>query len=69
MNDTPTVALVMPAAELMALAQLVKRLSYDDCERLSSRHATYDLRPEREVMWAAVSMLRDELAQAGFSPR
>jgi hypothetical protein len=69
MNDTPTVALVMPAAELMALAQLVKRLSYDDCERLSSRHATYGLRPEREVMWAAVSMLRDELAQAGFAPR
>jgi hypothetical protein len=69
MNDTPTITLVMPPAELMALAQLAKRISYDDCCRLSCRHTTYGLRPEHDVMWAAVSMLRGELATAGFAPR
>ena len=71
MNDVPTITLtiVMPAAELTALAQLAKRISYDDCGRLSCRHTTYGLRTEHDVMWAAIAMFRGELAQAGFSPR
>jgi hypothetical protein len=69
MNKTALITLVMPPAELMALAQLAKRIDYDTVGRLSCRHTTYGQRTEHDVMWAAVSMLRGELATAGFAPR
>ena len=41
--------------EAMALAQLVKRLGYDDAERLSSR---YDGGAERDAMLAGIDKLQ-----------
>jgi len=56
----------LPDGEAMALAQLVKRLGYDDAERLSSR---YDGGAERDRMLAGVNRLQRALAEAGFAPR
>jgi hypothetical protein len=48
------------------LAQLVKRLGYDDAQRLSSR---YDGGEERDAMLSSIDKLRRALAEAGFAPR
>ena len=60
------VILELPADEARALAQLVKRLGYDDAERLSSR---YDGGEERDVMLSGINKLQRALAEAGFAPR
>jgi hypothetical protein len=60
------VHLDLPPDEAMALAQLVKRLGYDDAERLSSR---YDGGQERDAMLAGIDKLRRALCEAGFAPR
>jgi len=56
----------LPPDEAMALAQMVKRLGYDDAERLSSR---YDGGHERDLMLAGIGKLQRALAEAGFAPR
>ncbi len=56
----------LPPDEAMALAQLVKRLGYDDAERLSSR---YDGGHERDLMLAGINKLQFALREAGFAPR
>jgi len=56
----------MPPEQAMALAQLCKRLGYDDCERLANRH---DGGEERDEMLAAIENLRSALAESGFNPR
>jgi hypothetical protein len=56
----------LPPDEAMALAQMVKRLGYDDAERLSSR---YDGGHERDLMLAGINKLQRALAEAGFAPR
>jgi hypothetical protein len=48
---------------------LTKRIGYDDLVRYSSRHERYGKRPEIDVMWSAVNILRHQLAGAGFAPR
>jgi hypothetical protein len=60
------IVLELPADEATALAQLVKRLGYDDAERLSSR---YDGGEERDAMLSSIDKLRRALAEAGFAPR
>jgi hypothetical protein len=60
------VTIDLPPNEAMALAQLAKRIGYDDAERLSSR---YDGGEERDAMLAGVDKLRRGLAEAGFAPR
>jgi hypothetical protein len=56
----------LPPDEAMALAQMVKRLGYDDAERLSSR---YDGGHERDLMLAGINKLQRALREAGFAPR
>jgi hypothetical protein len=56
----------LPADEAMALAQLVKRLSYDDAVRLPSSH---DGGAERDAMLGGIGKLQRALADAGFAPR
>jgi hypothetical protein len=56
----------LPVDEARALAQLVKRLGYDDAERLSSR---YDGGEERDAMLSSINKLRHALAEVGFAPR
>jgi hypothetical protein len=56
----------LPNDEARALAQMVKRLGYDDAERLSSR---YDGGEERDAMLAGIAKLQRALAAAGFAPR
>jgi hypothetical protein len=60
------VILELPVDEARALAQLVKRLGYDDAERLSSR---YDGGEERDAMLSGIDKLQRALAEAGFAPR
>ena len=60
------IPLELPADEARALAQLLKRLGYDDAERLSSR---YDGGEERDAMLSGIDKLRHALAEAGFAPR
>ncbi len=62
----PKVTVELPADEARALAQLAKRLGYDDAERLSSR---YDGGEERDAMLSGINKLRRALAEAGFAPR
>ena len=52
--------------EAAALAQLCKRIGYDDCERLSDRH---DGGAECHAMLASIDKLRRTLREAGFAPR
>jgi hypothetical protein len=56
----------LPPDEAMALAQMVKRLGYDDAERLSSR---YDGGAERDAMLAGINKLQRALAEAGLARR
>ena len=49
-----------------ALAQLTKRIGYNDCERLSDRH---DDGAECHAMLASIDKLRRALCEAGFAPR
>jgi hypothetical protein len=69
MTDDLPFRFYAPADELMALAQMLKRMSFDDCERLANKRSFYGLRLERDVMWGAVQALQRQLAEAGFSPR
>jgi len=60
------IVLDLPPDEARALAQFVKRLGYDDAERLSSR---YDGGEERDKMLAGIDKLQAALREAGFNPR
>ena len=68
-QEAITIPLRLPSDEATALAQLTKRIGYDDCVRLSSRFDRYDGRAECDVMWSALNLLRTALAEAGFAPR
>jgi hypothetical protein len=69
MSEEIIIKLRLPEDEALALAQLVKRIDYDTCGRLSSRFDRYHGRTEHDTMWAAVAMLQRDLAAAGFNPR
>ncbi len=60
------ILLELPDDQAMALAQMVKRLGYNDAERLSSR---YDGGEERDAMLAGIDKLQRALREAGFAPR
>jgi hypothetical protein len=60
------IVLHLPPEEAEALAQFVKRLGYDDADRLSSR---YDGGQERDAMLAGIDKLQRALREAGFAPR
>ena len=69
-QQTSTIPLRLPPSEADAFAQLLKRTTYDDCVRHSNRVRRYpDGRPELEVMWAAVQLVEQQFAEAGFAPR
>jgi hypothetical protein len=59
------VVLELPPDEARALAQFVKRLGFDDCQRLGSR---YDGGVEAEAMWEGILSLQRALAEAGARP-
>lgn len=65
----PLISLDMPADELTALAQFVKRVDYDTCNKFAGVSVTYGGRREGDVMWSAVCLLQRRLADAGFAPR
>jgi hypothetical protein len=60
------IPLELPDDEAIALAQLTKRIGYDDCERLSDRH---DGGAECHAMLASIDKLRRAPCEAGFAPR
>lgn len=70
-RDNITIPLELPPDEAAALAQLVKRIGYNDCAKFANKRMVYGLqaRSEADVMWSAICMLQRELAEAGFAPR
>ena len=65
-----TIPLDLPRDEADAFAHLLKRTTYDDCARRSNRVRKYpDGRAELDVMWAAVKLIENQFAEAGFAPR
>jgi hypothetical protein len=60
------VLIELPPDEAAALAQLCKRFTHDNAERLSSR---YDGGEERDAMLAGIDKLQRALREAGFAPR
>jgi hypothetical protein len=69
-SDTITIPIDFPSRnEAAALAQLVKRLGFEDVSRFASPCWTYGARSEGEVMWSAVCTVQRQLAEAGFAPR
>jgi hypothetical protein len=61
--------LLLPVAEATTLAQLLKRIDYEACNRFASPTATCDGRAEGDVMWSAICLLQRQLAEIGFAPR
>jgi hypothetical protein len=68
-QDIITIPLVLPFDEAGALAQFVKRVDYETCNRFASKNVWYSGRAEGDVMWSAVCRLQRQLADAGFAPR
>jgi hypothetical protein len=52
-----------------ALAQLVKRIGFEDIKRFTGSSMTYGTRSEGDTMWSAVCLLQRQLADPGFAPR
>lgn len=60
------VTLELPDDQAMALAQMVKRFSWDHAVSLSSPH---DGGRQRDAMLEGVMMLSRALREAGYAPR
>jgi hypothetical protein len=60
------IVLELPNDQAMALAQMVKRFTYDDADRLANPH---DGGRERDAILDSTSTLQRALAEAGFAPR
>lgn len=64
-----TILLDLPRDEADAFTHFLKRTTYDDCIRRSNRLRKYsDCRAELDVMWAAVKLIENQFAEAGFAP-
>ena len=60
-----TIPLRLPSDEADAFAKLLKRFSYGDAERFSSRTYRYpDNRAEADVMWSAVRTVERQFGEA-----
>jgi hypothetical protein len=70
-DDGPDVMIhiELAADEAKAFAQMLKRLTYEDCTRLADRKVTYQRRAEADVMWAAANSIQRQFAAAGYAPR
>jgi hypothetical protein len=56
--------------EAAALAELLKRTSYENCLRRSNRLTRDgDSREAADVMWSALRLVENQFAEAGFAPR
>ena len=68
-DDDILLRIYVPGDEVLAFAQLLKRLTYSDCQRLVDRNSLYGKRAEGDVMWSAVQTVQHQLAWAGYAPR
>ena len=69
-QEVITIPLDLPRDEACAFAELLKRTSYDDCLRRSSRLKRYsDGREEVDVMCAGLRLVETQFGEAGFAPR
>lgn len=60
------ILLELPDDQAIALAQMVKRFTYDDAVRFAHPH---DGGRERDAILDGTSTLQRALAEAGFAPR
>jgi hypothetical protein len=63
------IPLELPRNEAAAFSQFVKRVDYETVRRFCAVCVTYGGRSEHDTAWAALCMLRRELAEAGLNPR
>ena len=69
-QEVITIPLDLPRDEARAFAELLKRLSYDDCLRRSNRNKRYpDGREEVDVMRSGLRLVETQFGEAGFAPR
>ncbi len=69
-STTITIPVDLPRDEACAFAELLKRMSYDDCLRRSNRNKRYsDGREEVDVMWSGLRLVETQFNEAGFAPR
>jgi hypothetical protein len=65
-----TIPIDLPRDEATAFAELLKRMSYDDCLRRANRNKRYsDGREEADVMWSGLRHVENQFGEAGFAPR
>jgi hypothetical protein len=62
-TDHVTIKLVLPVEQADALAEMCKRIIYEEIRRMSASEK------EHWEMDAAISTLRGALSDAGFAPR
>jgi hypothetical protein len=60
------IVIELPDDQAMALAQMVKRFTYDDAVRFANPH---DGGRERDAILDGTATLQRVLAEAGFAPR
>jgi hypothetical protein len=68
-HESPQPDCSLPSAEAMALAAFVRRVDCYTVGRFCAVSVTYDTRSEHDVMWCAITTLRQSLGAAGFAPR
>jgi hypothetical protein len=68
-NDDSKIPLELPRNEAAACSQFLKRIDYHTVGRFCAVCVTYSGRSEHDTAWAALCMLRRELAEAGYGPR
>jgi hypothetical protein len=61
------IPLELPRNEAGAFFQFVKRVDYATLGRFTAPRVTYGGRSEHDTAWAALAMLRRQLAEAGFN--
>jgi hypothetical protein len=60
------IILDLPDEQAEALAQMVKRFTWDDAKRFANRH---DGGQERDAILEGTAALQRALAEAGYAPR
>jgi hypothetical protein len=68
-DQNGSIPLELPRLEAAVFSQLVKRIDYDTVGRFCAVCVTYSGRSEHDTAWAALAMLRRQLAEAGYEPR
>jgi hypothetical protein len=68
-SKTTAIALILPSAQAMALAEFVKRVDFETVARFAAVTVVCNGKPEADLIWLALIASRGALAEAGVAPR